>query len=262
MNSMKNLPIGTKIRRLTVISNVFKIGKISHVRCRCDCGIEILIKPSSIGVHKKSCGCIMKEVQKNNLDSRRTTHGMTGTPEYNIWQHIIKRCENARCKDYKNYGGRGIVICDSWRHSIESFLSDVGNRPSPAHSIERIDVNGNYELKNVKWASKIEQANNTRKNRHLTYNGETHTTAIWARLLNLNREIIKDRLRWGWTDAEALSTPVRCRMLDIEINGEIKTLSQWCALLNLALPTISNRVRRLGISHRDAILMSMPSKST
>lgn len=136
--------------------------------CACDCGGEKMINPSNLKRRlTKSCGCLNRE-----LTSQRSTRPFQWRkiPEYKIWQGIIQRCENQNDKDYKNYGGRGIRVCDVW-HAFDCFLSDMGPRPSNEFSIDRIDVNGNYEQNNCRWATRTEQARNKRNNLIVEING-------------------------------------------------------------------------------------------
>lgn len=96
----------------------------------------------------------------------REFHGLKHTPEYEAWCHMKRRCYNKNTPQYRDYGGRGITVCDKWLHSFTAFLSDVGKKPTPSHSINRIDNDGNYEPGNVNWATPSEQASNKRKPRH------------------------------------------------------------------------------------------------
>jgi hypothetical protein len=110
-----------------------------------------------------------------------TTHGLSRTPEYRIWDSMRRRCgERAEPSKKKHYFDRGIRVCERWQQSFEDFYADMGPRPTPKHSIERIDVNGNYEPSNCIWATLTEQARNRRNNRMLTAFGETKTVAEWA----------------------------------------------------------------------------------
>ncbi len=126
------------------------------------------------------------------------------TPEYRAWSSMLNRC---RDKTYRNYGARGITVCARW-DQFQSFLADVGLRPSPLHSLDRYpDPNGNYEPDNVRWATRAEQARNKRTNVHLVIGGESRVVADWARSAGLSRRTLHNRLNAGWSPEQAVSTP-------------------------------------------------------
>ena len=141
-------------------------GVSHHWICVCDCGTVKSVSGRALrsGL-TQSCGCLNKELAR----SRATTHGGTGTAEYRAWRHMIGRCTDKNDKAFKDYGGRGIEVCDVWRKSFSAFLNHVGVRPSAGHSIDRINNDGNYEPGNVRWATAEIQANNKRNP-----NGKTH----------------------------------------------------------------------------------------
>jgi hypothetical protein len=116
------------------------------------------------------------------------------------------RCRNPKHRAYKNYGGRGITVCERW-NSFENFYADVGDRPSPKHSIDRIDNDLGYEPGNVRWADQKTQSRNSRRNRLVAINGETLCLQDWAERMGLGRCTIYDRLRRGWSIERALTTP-------------------------------------------------------
>lgn len=129
--------------------------------------------------------------------------------EFRTWKHMLLRCFNTKSHEYHNYGGRGITVALEWVRSFEKFLADMGPRPSSKHSIDRIDVNGNYGPGNCRWASPKEQANNRRHHQLLTLNGETRNLMQWAEYLAVPYEAIRHRLRAGWSDEQILTTPFK-----------------------------------------------------
>lgn len=128
-----------------------------HWRCRCDCGTERDVGHASLRKgFSRSCGCLKLEmVRKVNK-----THGLTRTPAHRSWVAMRQRCYNPKTTRYSRYGGRGIKVCDRWRYSFEEFLKDMGQPPSDRHSIDRIDVDGDYEPGNCRWATPLEQRHN------------------------------------------------------------------------------------------------------
>lgn len=129
---------------------------------------------------------------------------MSHTKIHRIWRAMIERCYNAHCKGYPNYGGRGITVSDEWLE-FSNFYADMGDRPSPKHSIERNDVDGNYCKDNCRWATMVEQQNNRRDNVWITYKGETKTLSQWSKLFNINRQTIADRIKTGRSLEESFS---------------------------------------------------------
>ena len=137
-----------------------------------------------------------------------TTHGMHRTPEYVAWQNMKRRCFNPNHQYYSHYGGRGIAVCDRWL-DFKNFLADMGLKPTPKHSIDRIDNNADYSPENCKWSTKAEQENNKRTNRLITIACVTLTIAQWTKEMGFTEKVISKRLKMGWSEYRAVMTPVR-----------------------------------------------------
>ncbi len=170
--------------------------------CRCACGTEKVIRNADLSTgHSLSCGCL-----KSDLTSRRnTTHGLSQRPEYIPWLAMKQRCYDQNCKHFSRYGARGIKVCDQWLNSFETFLADVGPRPSVKHSIDRYpDNNGNYEPGNVRWATPIEQARNKNSNHIVTINGESKCLAEWGAVSGVHWNVILERINRGWPETDLL----------------------------------------------------------
>lgn len=180
-------------------------------RCRCDCGNERVVAGAGLRAGRsKSCGCNAGAVTA----ARNRKHGFAArdhqAPEYKIWKAMKTRCYNENAEQYPDYGGRGIRICAEWLASFDRFLSDVGPRPSPDHSIDRYPNNdGNYEPGNVRWATRIQQSWNSRRVRVLSHNGDTLPIAEWSRRTGIEEGVIRGRLANSWSVDRALTTPAR-----------------------------------------------------
>jgi len=207
--SEQNIPlIKTKGRYRKDYSNI-KFGNLLVLKmiensnkclCICDCGVLKEIHTSNlVNGYTKTCGC-----SKRNI-SYTKTHGLTKTKEYRTWKGIKNRCYNKNIKDYTNYGLRGISMCESWKSSFENFLSDMGKAPTPNHSIDRIDNNGNYEPSNCKWSTKIEQNNNKRTNTLIQTDWGIMTINQLSRKTGINRNTISKKIKKGLTINEILN---------------------------------------------------------
>jgi len=181
---------------------------------RCECGNEkeILIKNVKYKL-TKSCGCLKNQLSGNAA----RTHGMSKTSEFSSWKHMKYRCYNENCKEYHNYGGRGIIICDRWKNSFENFLEDMELKPEPKekYSIERRNNNGNYEPTNCYWGTRKIQANNRRYNDNIIYNNKEQTLTQWSKELNIQRETLWYRLyKYNWSIEKTFTTPVRKHIIE------------------------------------------------
>lgn len=214
--------IGERYGNWTVLGHVEKPdGKSRKCLCRCVCGKEKYVSVYHlIQGASTNCGCIgAKNTSERNKVYKRTHGGTAGGNGrlYNIYKGMIKRCYLKAYKPYKNYGARGITVCDEWRgeHGYENFqewaYANGFDPHAPKHqcSIDRIDVNGNYEPSNCRWSNAKEQGNNRRDNHLLTYNGETHTVTEWADIIGMKQITLSQRIRKGWTVERALTQPIR-----------------------------------------------------
>jgi hypothetical protein len=197
--------------RLTTIGPAFKIGKNAFVVCQCKCGFIKIVRKTNLGRCAFSCGCLHKE----ELAARSTKHGerkkKETSAEYNCYMGILKRCKNSNDVRFPLYGGRGIKICDRWLgdSGFQNFLADMGRKPSRSHSIDRIDVNGDYCYGNCRWATQKEQNNNKRNNLVLTAFGRSQTMSQWADELGIPYNALEHRIARKWSIEKALSTPVK-----------------------------------------------------
>lgn len=134
------------------------------------------------------------------------THGMSGNYTYKSWGMMKSRCTNPSYNHYHNYGGRGIKVCDRWLESFENFLEDMGERPKN-HSLDRIDVDGDYCKENCRWSTSKEQNNNRRNNHIIEFNGKSQNITAWAEELNIKVDILSRRILRGWSIEDTLSIP-------------------------------------------------------
>jgi hypothetical protein len=182
-------------------------GRSATWLCRCDCGTAKVVGGYSLRSGRTvSCGCYGKERVAAAM-ARRMTHGATDTPAYKSWGSMIQRCTNPNNPKFNRYGGRGITVCRRWL-KFENFFADMGQRKR-GHTLERKNVNGNYEPGNCVWIPAVDQAVNRTNNRSVTMNGKTRVLAEWCRELNLSYVAVRMRLHRGWTEIEALTTPLR-----------------------------------------------------
>lgn len=178
--------------------------------CRCDCGTERIVDGHNLKKGgSQSCGCAGNEKTRE----RSRTHGMSRTTMHRIWCSMIKRCTNPHEAGYPNYGGRGINVCDEWRHNFQVFYDHVSSLPhfgEKGYSLDRIDNDGNYEPGNVRWATRDEQQRNTSRNIMVTFNGKTQCLTDWAIELGLPFRVLRDRIvKLEWETQRALATPVQ-----------------------------------------------------
>jgi hypothetical protein len=181
--------------------------------CLCDCGQTVTVEAGNlVGGNSTSCGCWQQEKAREAHLTHGQSLGAAGkkpTHEYSCWQNMLARCTNQNRKDWKYYGGKGIKVCERWLTSFENFFEDLGPAPSPKHSLERGNSDGNYEPRNVSWATHKQQMNNFSRNRILEFRGQSKTLAQWAEYQGLSPKVLEARLnRLGWDLEKALLTPL------------------------------------------------------
>lgn len=199
---------GRRFGRLIVLRSDGRLANgMMRWFCHCDCGKEFSTREHSLLCGRtRSCGC-----EAHGHARHGATCGGKHTPEWIAWIGMQKRCYERNSPAWDYYGGRGIRVCDRWlgTDGFVHFLADMGPRPSPKHTIDRIDNDGDYEPGNCRWATKKEQAQNMRSNRYLNIHGKMVILADCGRELGFQKYIVPNRLHRGWTEEEAINTPLR-----------------------------------------------------
>lgn len=190
--------------------DVKKHGRTRYADFKCHCGEIFQCAMSKIkSGHTSSCGCNAKRRKNNEFEK----HGMAGCPEYWSWINMLGRCYNPNVWNYNRYGGVGITVCERWRRSFTNFFSDMGAKPSKAHTLDRWpNSSGNYEPSNCRWASKKEQVRNRKVTVKVMYNGEELPLSEWVEKLGLNLRLVRERIcRWNWDVKDAFEKPIEVK---------------------------------------------------
>jgi hypothetical protein len=189
--------------RYTVIDRATPTrNRVPRWRCRCECGtVRSVVQHGLVSGATRSCGCLAREL----VGARVLTHGRTHTPEYESWAQMRHRCSNPNHHAFARYGGRGIRVCARW-DSFEIFLADMGQRPSPKHSLDRVDNDGNYEPSNCRWATRLQQSRNSSSTRPIEWRGVRRPVSEWAETLGVTPDLLYNRLHAGWTTDRAFTT--------------------------------------------------------
>lgn len=224
-SNVKNL-IGNRYKKLTVESFAYTKGGKAYWLCKCDCGNSKVIAGRHLTEgHTKSCGCVRIAENKS-----RAKHNMSNTKLYNVYRGIMKRCYNSNNASYKNYGGRGIKVCDKWKDGEKgstNFLEwSLANGYKESLQIDRIDVNGNYEPSNCRWVTAKVNSNNKRNNIPITINGITKNLYQWQKTSGIRYQTIKDRLDRGITGTDLLKETKGVKLDTKNTKEEIYAKSQ------------------------------------
>lgn len=206
---------GKRFDRLVVEGIAFKKNNRIYWRCKCDCGNFLnVLSYSLIKKQTRSCGCYNKEKSKE----RMTKHGLSKHPLFSIWKAIKRRCYDTKSICYKNYGGRGIVVCDEWKNSYINFYNwamSNGYKNEKLKSgknkwtIDRINNDGNYEPNNCRWTTDLVQSQNTRKVRKFNILGETLTIEEMSKKYNINKNCLRSRISRNWDIEKAVLCPIK-----------------------------------------------------
>lgn len=201
--------VGQIFGRLTVIEEIEKKGPHRYYLCKCSCGNFKAIRQNSLLLGKtKSCGCLQKEKAKITARNINLSHGDFGTKLYRVWAGIKNRCKNPNFKYFSDYGGRGIKICLSWEEYTKFKEWAINSGYQEGLTIERIDVNGDYEPNNCKWITMAEQGKNKRWSKKILYNGKEYTIKELSEVSGIKERTIRERYNRGWK-TEDLIKPVK-----------------------------------------------------
>lgn len=250
---MAKIEVGNTYGKLTVLAiftDLSSSGRVRHMaECRCECGgtatVEKYNLPTGNTTQCKQCAIAARA-------SKRKTHGDSylcgselGAKCYYTWQAMKRRCYSPSERRYKNYGGRGISVCERWLHSYENFRDDMGLPPSMAHQIDRINNDGNYEPSNCRWVSATDNANNKSSSKMISAFGRTQTVAQWAAEYGIPYHTLKRRLAAGCNAELALSTgnETLSRVIYITELGQFSSLRECAAAHGMSMSGVHNRFK-------------------
>lgn len=229
--------VGSQFNNWRVIE-ILPVPHKGHHKALCEC---ICGKQQAVSIHK-----LRYELSKGckSCSNKRKSHSDYKSREYGIYRDMKQRCLNSKNKAFCNYGARGITICQRWLDSYSNFLEDMGRSPTLAHTLDRIDVNGNYTPENCRWALRKEQNRNRRNTIYVTYEGHEYDLATLCDTLSVKYSVVKERLVLGHTIEDALTAPIKNRK-PITINGVTKTSAGWESAegCTISRTTIEQRIK-------------------
>lgn len=201
---------GDRFGRLTIVEEVHYVlpsgATPRRFLCKCDCGNlkEVFLSHLRRG-NIRSCGCVAKETASNNSKK----HGLFGTRIYKAWDSMKRRCYAKNASQYDHYGERGIIVCDEWKNDFMSFYQwAIANGYKDNLTLDRIDVNGNYEPQNCRWVTRKEQSNNKRNTVYLEYNGIKHSIGEWSSITGISTSTLYTRIKLGWNVKDVIEKPL------------------------------------------------------
>lgn len=203
--------VGQRFGRLLVLSEHPKrLGRRIAWMCQCDCGNTKVIRGHDLrGRKTHSCGCLLRETSSKRMFVHGYRVGGQRSRTYSAWYNMKQRCENPKHHRFSDWGGRGVIVCPEWSKSFELFRADMGECPS-GMELDRIDnSHGIYCLFNCRWVTEKIQARNRRTNHLITHSGKTHCIQEWAEKLHISDDLLRGRLRAGWSIEKAFTEPVQ-----------------------------------------------------
>ena len=266
MTERKALKAGQRFGKLTVIGldhiqnytrkDNGRNQRFFFYRCVCDCGKETVVQKSDLTKGgTKSCGCGMNPI----------IHGQTGTRLFIVWEGMKRRCNAKKGINYKNYGKRGIKVCDEWQEFQPFYDWAMANgydenAKRGQCTIDRIDNNKGYSPDNCRWVNQTVQARNTRKNRLITYNNETHCISEWAEIFNISPNVLYTRIFINKWDIERALTQSTERRKMITYKDETKSLKEWAEILKINFDTLHGRIFDFGWTVEEAFTIPLGQK--
>ena len=212
---MSKIKIGDRFDRWTVIGKAetpTRAKQGPYWFCQCLCGTKRAVLATSLSTERsRSCGCLQRDGAKAR-GRKVQVHGERHPPtkEYRAWRAMKARCSNPNGPEYHRYGGRGVTVCSRWIHSYKNFLADMGRAPSPNHSVDRIDNDGNYEPSNCRWSTRTEQRRNSVDNKMLSFEGKSRCLSEWSEITGIKTATLWRRIYdHNWSIERALTTPVK-----------------------------------------------------
>lgn len=209
MSRMVSVTVGARYGRLVVVRELPRTGATRRAECKCDCGsmsrpyIFRLVRGET-----RSCGCVRREdFVRGSTRHGGGRRGAARMPEFTIWLSMRQRCRDPKTACYYRYGGAGVYVCKRWS-LFENFMADMGQRPTPKHSIDRVDGSKGYEPGNCRWATAKEQGRNRKNNHRLSFRGQSLTMIEWCEKTGIKLKTLWHRIKVGWSVERALTEPV------------------------------------------------------